>query len=448
MMKFPAACGVCVVLLAGWAGSAGAGTCRVALMPFVGPNASEFEDIVITALPGDCLALPVKTRGGPRAYAGIASRMQAGAMVVGKVNKGSKWRLRLWVRRSGAGASTRKAAWSGRRLPDLLAAVQRGAPPAMRVMLKGVSGPAFPMPAAPPPQAAPSAPASSPAVATVAPEPVTAPAAPSALDARPEVAPRRRPSPRPSDSEDPPGLSAAAAPEVAAARQPTLEMSVGPRVFSRTFTYTDNLSGLPGYTLGSALAVAAEAELFPRGGSGSGPVDFGFAGEFESSVGAKTAGPDGTPRDTRMRSYRLGGRIRAPARNFLFTLGGDYGTHQFVIDVDTMVPNVRYTFLRPSLAMRVDTGGKLSLSVTAAYLHILSVGGLGDQSQFPRMTAVGAEVEAWLGYAIDETLEVRLGADLRHYAQAMHVSPGDPFIAGGALDEHFGGSLLLTYRLR
>jgi hypothetical protein len=224
------------------------------------------------------------------------------------------------------------------------------------------------------------------------------------------------------------------------------EMSLGPTVISRTFTYTDNLSGLPGYNLGGALAVSADAELYPAASTGT---DIGLAARFESSVGAKT-NSGGLPRDTRMRTYRIGGRLRMPIRSVLVTAGGDYGEHRFEVDVDSamMAPNVRYSFVRPSVGMRIDALERLSLGVDAAYLHILSVGGMNDKTRFPRITAVGAEFDAYLGYTIDQSLEVRLLADLRHYAQTMHVTPGDPLIAGGALDEHFGGSLLLTYRLR
>jgi hypothetical protein len=455
MKKFVAACVISAAFLAAPAGDAHA-ACRVALVPFKGPGAGELQDIVVTSLPGECLSVPGRVANGPGASAALARQLGAGAFIEGKVIKLRRWYLRLWVRRVGAFA--RKAAWTGRRRRELLATVQRGAPAALRAMLKDRRGL---LPSVPPPGGEPSAapePAAPPPAAAPAPAPVAEESAPAAeekpaadIPAPAEEAPPPRRAlaertPSPGLNDEPPGL-AALAPAAPLVRHPMLEMSVGPRVISRAFSYTDNLSGLPGYTLGGALAVAAEGEFFPTANSKRG-VDIGIGGEFESSVGAKTTGPGGAPADTRVRHYRVGGRLRIPAHSFLFTLGGDYGEHQFEVDVNAMVPNVRYAFLRPSLGMRIDTGGKLSLGLTAAYLHILSVGGLNDQSRFPRITAVGAEVDASLGYAIDESLEVRLVADLRHYAQSMHVNPGDPYIAGGALDEHFGGSFLLTYRLR
>jgi hypothetical protein len=70
---------------------------------------------------------------------------------------------------------------------------------------------------------------------------------------------------------------------------------------------------------------------------------------------------------------------------------------------------------------------------------------MGQNDRFPRDSAVGAEVAAGIGYTVDRSFDVRLGADLRHYAHSMHVQPGDPLIVGGALDEHFGVTLLVSY---
>jgi hypothetical protein len=105
--------------------------------------------------------------------------------------------------------------------------------------------------------------------------------------------------------------------------------------------------------------------------------------------------------------------------------------------------------VRPNFTARMAVAGGVSIGLSAAYLDILSVGGLGDPDRFPRITSVGAEVGAKLGYALDEDFDVRLTADLRHYAHNMHVKPGDgPYIVGGAVDEHFGGAVQITYRIR
>jgi hypothetical protein len=447
MMKFTAACGICSVLLVG-AAPASAAPCRVALLPFHGPAATEMQDVIVSALPSSCVAVPGRPASGPRSAAILARELGVGAFMEGRVVKARRWQLRLWVRR---GRGVRRAMWMGRGLKGLVATVQRGAPSAVRAMLTDAAGT---LPAAPPSSETPaSAPVAEAKTAPEAAPPAAsepAPAAPPADDPPPRRASRvsGRPARESSESTDETTVAESAT-RVSRPGRPLVEMSLGPRVISRTFTYTDNLSALPGYVLGGALAVAAEGEFYPSFTSRK-EADIGLAGQFESAVGAKTSA-NGSARDTKVRSYRVGGRLRVPAGSFMFTLGGDYGEHRFEVDVGSvqaMAPNVRYSFLRPSVSMRIDTGARLSLGLTGAYLHILSVGEMNDVSRFPRVTAVGAEVDAFLGYAIDQSLEVRLVADLRHYAQTMHVTPTDKYIAGGALDEHVGGSLLLTYRLR
>jgi hypothetical protein len=228
-----------------------------------------------------------------------------------------------------------------------------------------------------------------------------------------------------------------------------LELSVGPRVMSRAFIYTDNVAGLPGYTLPAAVGVFSEAEIYPGARSSSLVRNLGLAGLWEASMGAKTVGRDGAGTYlTRARSYRAGLRYRVKSDKGMVILGADYGEHSFDLKVeDVLPPNVAYSLFRPSLGGRISLGS-VSLGLTAAYLHVISVGGLGDRTRFPRIRAKGAEVNALLGYALDRDFELRLLADLRHYAHHMHVKPGDPLIVGGAVDEHFGASLLISYRLR
>ena len=227
------------------------------------------------------------------------------------------------------------------------------------------------------------------------------------------------------------------------------EISFGPRMMSRTFVFTDNVAGLPGYNLPVAGGVVAEGELYPASKS-TGPVKgLGMAAMVETSVGAKTTGRDGRPASTQTQSYRIGPRYRLQYPNFNVALGVDYGEHKFKLDIDdAMPPNVGYTFMRPSLAGRMVVGSGVSLGLSAAYLHISSVAGLGAKGRFPRMTAVGAEFGAQVGYELTPDFEMRLAADLRHYAHSMNVKAGDPFMVGGAVDEHFGAALLVTYRLR
>ena len=425
---------------------------RVLLLPFSGPrNAAPAVDKLIgSSLAREVALVPprhaaragqlLKGRGqnGPGAYAVLSRRLNASAVVEGKVSKDSRWRFRLSVRRGSSGNVAGTMAWSGERYKDMYANVQRGAPEWMRSML-GTAG------------SAPAVARAGSGMASADPEPPSLPPvedAPVAVEPRPA---RLRSAEASIPDEDPPGVeggpSIRMSLDAKRSAEPVWEVSLGPRVLARTFTYTDNLAGLPGYTLAAAPALALDAVLFPMAGSRGLARKFGFAGHFETSIGVKTVARDGAAsQDTSLNSYWFGGRYRTTSNNFMFTLGADYGAHQFNLDLtDGVPPNVRYSVFRPSAAVRADTGGGLSLSVTLAYLHVLSVGAMGQNDRFPRDKVVGAEIGAGIGYTVDRSFDVRLGADLRHYAHTMNVRPGDPLIVGGALDEHFGVTLLLSY---
>ena len=441
------------------------GKTRLAVLPFQGPGAEELEKALLGALPKNVGLVPLvqvdralEKAGGklPMSsgeYMNLASRVRASAVLAGRTSNGGPWRLRLAVREGGTGAPMAGVDITGRTKTELLANVRRQVPRSLRNLMQPAPVvPAQPEPAPvvqpePPPPPAPDLRA----VAMAAP----AKSKSKARAARPaeEEQESAQADPEPEAEElPPPRTEARVAARAARPTQesPLLELSVGPRVLSRAFIYTDNVSGLPGYTLPAALGLFAEAEFYPAARSKSPVRNFGVAGLWEASMGATTTGRDGTgAHTTRSKSYRMGLRYRLQSPNFLMMFGGDYGEHQFDLAIkDAIAPNVVYSLLRPSVSGRAQLGSGLSLGVTAAYLHVLSVGKMGDPNRFPRVRAKGAEVGALLGYALDKDFEVRLVADLRHYAHHMHAKAGDPLVVGGAVDEHFGAALLISYRMR
>jgi hypothetical protein len=434
---------------------------RVAMLPFRGVPAVEVEAQIVEAIPPDFLLIPIKQvdyvvgrRKPPTTiedYVNAAKRLKATALVEGWVANDNGWRLRLTVRRgaTGVGVGTVEFKAAGRK--ELALNVRRRGPAWVRKLLARTTVPA-------PPAAVAAAPATGGLVAArqVESQQEEAPAARGAAaaprqeedDERP---PLRR---RPGDAEPSSEETIAAEDDGPRKRRSDAsamwEVSVGPRLMARAFVFTDNVSGLPGYNLPAAPGIFGEAEFFPAARSRSQARNFGFSGQAETSVGAKTTGRDGDrSHTTKASSYRIGPRYRIPSPNFSVTLGLDYGEHSFELDIDDAVPpNVVYTLVRPSIAGRIGVASGISLGLTVAWLKVLSVGGMGDDERFPRITAAGAEVNAFVGYELNDDFELRLAADLRHYAHNMHARPGDPFVVGGAVDEHFGASVLVTYRLR
>jgi len=402
---------------------------KVVVIPFQGPPIPVVQRalyvcqrVVTSAIPPAYNLVPpadvAKAMAGDRLvnpgdYASMAGRVEGTAIIEGliTVEQRRRWRLRVTVRRANTGAPVGTVTWSGIGSRPLISNLQRNANQWVSSLLQRTGGP-------------------------------TAEPAGGAVAADEGG----------SDDEESPSLSASASSGGRRRNGPSMwAFSLGPHVVSRAFVFTDNLAGLPGYNLPGAPALAAEVEFFPAAHTNTVARNLGFAAFYETSIGAKTTTNDGSSGATLSRAYRVGARYRIPVASSAVLLGADYAQHYFNLQVDSALPpNVNYSAVRPSLTGRVAMGSKLTLSLTAAYLHILTVGQLASQDQWPNMTSLGAEASAMLSYQLDNDLELGVGADLRHYAHAMNVQQGEPMnrLVGGALDEHFGATMLLTYRLR
>jgi hypothetical protein len=405
---------------------------RVAILPFQGPKAQAFERAVVAAVPrGHRLVPPARVqralgkrhrRPASRAsYAALARSLDADAIIEGKVagGRGKRWKVSLAIRGASGEAPSGPGTWGAKHERQLLAQIGKSARPWMTAQLDPYEDPP--------------------------PLPVRAPVAElggvggGVEDedgdedrgvAEPVVVERRK-------AADVGGL-------------PRWEITVGPKMVARTLAFTDNVAGLPGHNLPGAVAIFAEVEAYPAARESGALRRFGVAGQIESSLGARTAGrEDGRRYGTTASAFRLGPRWRLALSRATVAAGVDYGQHRVTIEVpDVVPPNVAYSYLRPGLAGRVALGARVSVGLSAAYLHVLSVGGLGDAARFPRMSALGLEASAMLGYLVTHDIEVKLGAEVRRYAHTMNVRLGDPYIVGGALDEHFGLGVALTYSIR
>jgi hypothetical protein len=418
---------------------------KVLLLPLTGPSAREIQAKLKEALPPEVglvnadqasraeKVLRGRFSGDDEAYGAMGRKLGVSAILEGKTKRGKGWELKMTMRNGKTGAVVGNVEWWSSKIGKLTANIARQAPQwyaAMQDQLQRGGG----EPGGPP-------------EVDMRPDSsgrtnVTSPAELASLDSSDGPPDRRRARERAPSVEDT---------ATDASALPIWEISVGPRVVARTFAYNDNAARLPGYTLAGAAGVAAEAAIFPAANSDSAIKNWGVAGSFDTTVSAKTYGSNGAASiDTTLRAYRAGLRYRMPvSSSFLITGGFDYGQDQVTINIpDAIPPNVAYGFVSPSLKGRVAIGSKVALTLGGAYLHVLDLGQLGANQRFPRDTARGGELAASIGYAIDDSFELRLAGDLRRYAHAMNTQTGDRYLVGGAVDEHFGASVLITYRGR
>ena len=154
---------------------------------------------------------------------------------------------------------------------------------------------------------------------------------------------------------------------------------------------------------------------------------------------------------TQSYAFEGGLKARIPLGDHEVGLVGGYGREVFELEVPAgaapLLPGVRYDYLRAGLDARFMLGSWLGLRARGAYRHIVSSGDIGSAEWFPR-SAVGG-VDAGLGviFPIAAGLEGQLGFELRRYFYALRPEPGDPHVAGGALDQYLTGTLALGWSL-
>jgi hypothetical protein len=220
--------------------------------------------------------------------------------------------------------------------------------------------------------------------------------------------------------------------------QPLLRLAVAPAWGGRNVGYADRVTPtLSGYR-GSMPLVGLTAELYP--GAWSGLVvlkDLGVTGRFSRSLGGSTATADGaatlTTQWTRYGAglrYRLvvggrewggvalgwgGGSFRFGGPSLQPALLPDGTTSEWRAGLDGALP------LGP-VTVRLGAGGLLPHG-----------GALG--AAFPAASEGG--VDGRLGASVQLGGHVELGAGVEYvrYFWSFHPSPGDRYVAGGAIDE-------------
>ncbi|MCA9617021.1 MAG: hypothetical protein KC586_29875, partial [Myxococcales bacterium] len=236
------------------------------------------------------------------------------------------------------------------------------------------------------------------------------------------------------------------------------DLGVYMHLFSRKLRYNDDLYRLMRtYTLQLGPAVRFDGRWYPGAHFGDGfYAHIGFEFMYERAFGIDSKRADGETFPTSSRSWLVGLRGRMPFGDHEASVGVGYGLHSFVVEaagpsqpgreIIPQVPGVTYRYLKLQAEGRFALVAGLRATVRAAWLQLFDLGGVESEIWFPRASAGGMEAEILVGYELDAGLEIRLGFDVRRYFFSMNPEVGDPFIAGGALDQYFGYTLGAAYR--
>ena len=242
-------------------------------------------------------------------------------------------------------------------------------------------------------------------------------------------------------------------------RPNTLDLALVAHPFSRRLRYNDDLYGLlREYTLPFGPAVRLAVRWYPGALATAGwGAHLGVDLRWEQAFAIDSKRADGEVFPTRSRAWYLGLRGRVPLGRHEVSVGVGYGRHSFVIDSAgpsqpgrlniPQVPGVDYRGLWFQAEARLAPIAGLRVVLHGATAVLFDLGGIGSDLWFPRAKAGGIDAGILLGWETPAGVELRLGWDVRRYFYRFDPEVGDPFIAGGAVDQYFGYTLGLAYRL-
>jgi hypothetical protein len=389
---------------------------RVAISSFQGPQADRIQGAVETGLmtryylvPDFNVAAEARRQGvllrDDDDFGTVGRALDVRAFVSADVQKRDGWRVQLTVRRGDTGMAVGRLVVANRRLDRLESQLATSASGRVRSLLarasRGGEGGAV-------------------APAAVA---ETAGAAEAQVE---EAAP-------------------------AASEEGLFDLTAGARLFSRSFSYAQNLSALPSYEVSRAVATVFELAVRPGKvmplPERLRPLRLSGALEYGLGIRSHVAGTEAR-RNTRVLGYLAGLGYELGRPDLRVVPQVAYAAQTFRTDADpaAAAPDVAYRMLSAGLDARWSFAPGVAVLGKAFYLRPLRIEGLTAPGRFPHATAQGAELEASVAFVFVPSVELRASLGLRRMAFAMHSVPGDKWVAGGAVDQTTWGGLSLAYR--
>lgn len=417
---------------------------KVVVLEFRGPGASRVRGQAVRGLSGQGVEVVDASEAESAAsrlgvslddadgLAAVAAELQVNAFVEGRVNRvRRRWSAQLVVRQGSDGEQVEETSFTGRNLNRVGSSVRDGVWRRLGSAIQSAEAPA--------------------------------------ARRQPEVVEQRRPIEQVDDEEDPPGFGGDDGGDEEEEEEAEdddggggtagspLEVAAGLRVFTRSLDYTDDIFGeLRAYAMAGAPAVFGDISWFPAAHFTTGfPTWLGITLELETAFLLTSSDSDGVEYPTSSAAWLAGARLRVPVGNH--EIGGliGYGGHSYSIDDattdmgqrDPQVPAVSYTFVKIGGDARVHLTDRLVMRARLGWKFLTGMGEIQKEDWFPRMTGGGLDLGVGFGFEIGGGIEARIDFDLRRYFFSMNPEPSDTWIAGGALDQYFAGSLGIAWRM-
>lgn len=245
-----------------------------------------------------------------------------------------------------------------------------------------------------------------------------------------------------------------------------LDVSVGVKIYGRSFRYTDSLEQLDpdagyepltDYSLDAAPMPFIGGHWYPGAHvTDSFLAHLGISAGYEMGIATKVRyeQEDQIFKQTHQLWY-AGVRGRIPVSVFTLGLGANYGGHAFALkdsadgSPNGVFPNVNYSFLELGGDVEVNIG-KVILGGGGGYLLVLGVGEIGTDGWFPNAKAKGGHFFGNAGWAFSPILDALVGIDVRRYGLNFNpVDVGTPpdRVAGGAIDTYIAATFALRFKI-
>jgi hypothetical protein len=235
-----------------------------------------------------------------------------------------------------------------------------------------------------------------------------------------------------------------------------LDARLGFAAVGRSFWYTDDLfMQLRPYSLAIAPAINAAVEWYPGAHFSRGVASmFGLVADGQFTLLFGSSDSQGRTYPTLAYNFNAGLRTRLWLLDRIdigLLLG--FSMQNFSIDRSAVmlapaegIANTTYMGLRAGLTGRAQIIERFAVTAGSTWQYVLSGGEITSSEYFSRASVMAVDFSLGGAVALAKGLEVRLSADWRRYFFAMNPMPGDPLVAGGAVDDNYGLTASIAIR--
>jgi hypothetical protein len=229
------------------------------------------------------------------------------------------------------------------------------------------------------------------------------------------------------------------------------DVEVGADAAGRNFVYSDPITNnLRTYSVAPAAMASASGEVFPFADGRAGLLrDVGVMAGYAQSLGLQSTA-EGAKIPTNWNSYYAGARVRIHPggdNGPIIGISDSYSALAFTFgsagaSIADQIPSVNYQANRAAVDARIPIGG-MAILASAGFRVVFDAGDVASRFRQPSVNGVDGELGVAVG--IVSGWEARLVGDYQRYFYSFTPVPGNDYVAGGALDQFFGGRLAVAY---